>query len=118
MFSKTTLAAAAAISLFAGVSTASAATVPSSDTVSVTISYDDLDLNTNAGARAMFARITHAARQICGDQPDPQQLDRMAAYGVCMSSTTSRALSKLGSARVSAVASREAFTTLASNSGR
>ncbi|HLZ83135.1 MAG TPA: UrcA family protein [Caulobacteraceae bacterium] len=117
MFSKTTFAAIAAISLFAGVSTASAAT-PSGDTVSVTISYNDLDLSTNAGARAMFARITHAAGEICGTQPDPQLLDAQKAYKGCMSSVTEHAVAKLGSARVSAVASRQPLTTVASNSGR
>jgi UrcA family protein len=117
MFTKTTLAAVAAISLFAGLSTASAAT-PSGDTVSVTISYDDLDLNTNAGARAMFARITHAAGQICGTQPGSQLIDKVQAYKGCMSSITDRAVTKLGNARVSAVAGRQASTTMAYNSGR
>ena len=117
MFSKTTLAAVAAISLFAGVSTASAAT-PSSETVSVTISYGDLDLNTSAGARTMLARITHAAGQICGTQPDAQQLDRALAYKGCMSTVTDRAVAKLGSAKVSAVAGHQSPTAMAYNSGR
>ena len=117
MFSNTTLAAVAAISLFAGVSTASAAT-PSGDTVSVTISYGDLDLNTNTGAQAMFARITHAANEICGPQPDSQLLDRAPAYKGCMSTVTRRALTMLGSARVSAVAGRQSPATLAYNSRR
>ena len=116
MFSKTTFAAIAAISLFAGVSSASAATPPG-DTVSVTISYSDLDLNTNAGARAMFSRITHAAGEICGTQPDSQRLDAQKAYQGCMSSVTERAVEKLGSAKVSAVAGRQSLT-VASNSGR
>jgi UrcA family protein len=117
MFSKTILAATAAISLFAGVSTASAAT-PSPDTVSVTISYGDLNLNTNAGARAMFARITHAASQICGTELGAQQITQAAAYDSCMNTTTSRAIAKLGSARVSALAGRHPLTTVAYNSGR
>ena len=117
MFSKTTLAAVAAITLFAGVSTASAAT-PSGDNVSVTISYSDLDLNTNAGARAMFARITHAAGEICGAQPDSQGLDQTRAYKGCMTSVTNRAVAKLGSAKVSAFAGRSSPTTMAYNSGR
>ena len=116
MFSKTIFAAAAAISLFAGVSTASAAT-PSGDTVSVTISYDDLDLSTGAGARAMFARITHAAGQICGTQPDAKLLDKVLAYQGCMSTVTDRAVAKLGNAKVSAIAGRQSPTTMAYNSG-
>lgn len=117
MFSKTTLAAAAAISLFAGVSTASAATPPA-DTVSVTISYGDLDLNTHAGAQAMFARITHAVGQICGTQPDPQLIDKTLAYKSCMSTITDQALTRLGNARVSAVAGRPSPATMAYNTGR
>jgi UrcA family protein len=116
MFTKTTLAAIAAISLFAGVSTASAATP--AETVSVTISYSDLDLNTNAGAHAMFARITHAAGEICGAQPDSQLLDAVKSYKSCMSTVTERALARLGSARVSAVAGRQSPATMAYNSAR
>jgi UrcA family protein len=122
MFSKTALAAFAAVSLFAGASSASAATpqttAPGTNTVSVTISYGDLDLNTNAGARAMFARISHAARRICEAQPPAQALDMMAAYESCMTSVTSRALTKLGNTKVWAVAGRQAPTTVAYNSGR
>jgi UrcA family protein len=117
MFSKTIFAAVAALSLFAGVSAASAAT-PSGDTISVTISYNDLDLNTNAGAQAMLARITHAAGEICGTQPDAQQLDRVLAYKGCMTTVTDRAVAKLGSARVSAVAGRQSPTAMAYNSCR
>src|SRR5258708_4698014 len=117
MFSKTTLAAVAAISLFAGVSTASAAT-PSGDTVSVTISYGDLDLSTNAGARIVLARITHAAGEICGSQPDTRLLDQTRAYSGCMTSVTNRAVAKLGNAKVSAFAGRSSPTTMAYNSGR
>ena len=114
MFSKTTLAALAAVSLFAGVSTASAAT-PSTDTVSVTVSYKGLDLNSDAGARIMLARISHAAGEICGSQPDTRLLDQTQAYKSCMTSVTNHAVDKLGSAKVSAFAGRFSSTTMASN---
>jgi UrcA family protein len=117
MFSKTTFAAVAALSLFAGVSTASAAT-PSTDTVSVTVSYEGLDLNSDAGARIMLQRIAHAAGEVCGSQPDTRLLDKVSVYKGCMSSVTSRALTKLGSARVSSVAGLPSPTTVAYNSGR
>jgi UrcA family protein len=117
MFTNTTLAAIAAISLFAGVSTASAAT-PSGDTVSVTIPYGDLDLSTDAGARIVLARITHAAGEICGSQPETRLLDQTQAYKGCLTSVTNRAVAQLGSAKVSAFAGRSSPTTMAYNAGR
>jgi UrcA family protein len=117
MFSKTTFAAVAALSLFAGVSTASAAT-PSTDTVSVTVSYEGLDLNSDAGARIMLQRIAHAAGEVCGSQPDTRLLDQTHAYKSCMTSVTNRAVDKLGSAKVSVFAGRSSPTTMAYNSGR
>ncbi len=110
----TAMSAVAAIAL-AAASSATAAT-PSTDDVSVKVSYQGIDLNSDAGQKIMVTRITHAARQICGAQPDKWQFDASRAYDSCMTSVTDRALGQLDSAKVAANVhkGRPANLTLAS----
>src|SRR5262245_31237399 len=37
------------------------------DQRSVTVRFADLDLDTPAGASALYGRLSHAAREVCGD---------------------------------------------------
>ena len=109
------ISAIAAIGFAASVSCASAAT-PSGDNVSVKVSYEGIDLNSDAGHAIMLARITQAARQICGAQPDKWQFDASHAYDSCMTSVTDRALGQLDGAKLAAdvAKGRPANLTLAS----
>ena len=112
----TTLSAVAAIAL-AAASSANAAT-PSTDVVSVKVSYEGIDLNSDAGQKIMLARITQAARQICGAQPDKWMFDASRAYDSCMTSVTDRALGQLDSARVAANGHQARPKTLTLASGK
>ena len=112
----TTLSAIAAIAL-AAASSANAAT-PSTDDVSVKVSYQGIDLNSDAGHRIMVARITQAARQICGVQPDKWLFDAARAYDSCMTSVTDRALGQLDSATVAANVHKGRPATLTLASGK
>ena len=112
----TTLTAIAAIAL-AAASSANAAT-PSTDDVSVKVSYQGIDLNSDAGHKIMLARITQAARQICGAQPDKWLFDASRAYDSCMTSVTDRALGQLDSATVAANVHKGRPATLTLASGK
>ena len=112
----TTLTAVAAIAL-AAASSATAAT-PSAESVSVKVSYQGIDLNSDAGHRIMVARITQAARQICGVQPDKWMFDASRAYDSCMTSVTDRALSQLDSAKLAANGRHARPTTVTLASGQ
>jgi UrcA family protein len=113
----TALSAIAAIGFAAGASSASAAT-PSADDVSVKVSLQGIDLNSDAGHKIMLARITQAARQICGSQPDKWMFDASRAYESCMSSVTDRALGQLDSATVAANGRHARPTSVVVASGR
>ena len=113
----TTLSAVAAIALAAAASSATAAT-PSTDDVSVKVSYEGIDLNSDAGHKIMVARITQAARQICGAQPDKWLFDASRAYDSCMTSVTDRALGQLDSAKLSANGHQAQPKTLSLASGK
>ncbi|MDB5482342.1 MAG: hypothetical protein JWO83_3395 [Caulobacteraceae bacterium] len=113
----TALGAIAAIGFAAGASSASAAT-PSADDVSVKVSYEGIDLNSDAGHKIMVVRITQAARQICGSQPDKWMFGASRAYESCMTSVTDRALGQLDSARVAANGGQSRPMNVAVTSGR
>src|SRR5262249_48047966 len=72
MFLKTTIATLAAASMFVAASAKAGEAHP--DTSAVTVRAPDLNLNTEAGARVMLARITAAAHVVCGPQPAPVEL--------------------------------------------
>ena len=117
MFTKTTLAALAAISLVAGASAAFAGT-PSDDTLSVKVSYQGLDLSSDAGAKMMLTRITHAAREICGPGPDARLFNETRAYQACVTAITNRAVTQLDSPKVTQVAGGQASTKAVAFNGR
>lgn len=54
---------------------ASATTLASSardeETVRTTVHYGDLDLQTRAGASALYSRLSEAATHVCGDLMEP-----------------------------------------------
>ncbi len=45
---------------------ASAGTPSQLDTISVKVSYDDLNINSEAGARVLYARLQSASERVCG----------------------------------------------------
>lgn len=83
------LLAAAAL---AGAGSASAAQSAQS---SVTISYGDLDLSTRSGADALYARLSGAARLVCGDSG--RSLLEQRAWDRCYSQALSDAVERIDS---------------------
>lgn len=55
-----------------------------SDTVSVAVSYSDLDLTSTAGQDALETRISSAIRAVCA-KPDIRNLKGMTAWTRCRS---------------------------------
>ena len=89
----------------------------SDDTVSVKVSFADLNPSTDAGAKVMLRRIRNAANSICGPAPT-NPIDRMMGpYDTCIKETVSQAVSQLNSPLVTALYSgktKSAGTILAS----
>jgi UrcA family protein len=70
---------------------------------SVVVKYSDLDLDSAAGTRALFARLSAAAERACGNAPDARALQRKAQFRACYESALSRAVDKVGSRELQAL---------------
>jgi UrcA family protein len=92
------LALVGALSLAAagGVAHADAA----SDVPARTVHYSDLDLNTQAGAAALYNRIRNAAEQVCGNV-DSRRLDEAAAAKACVDHAVAASVSSVNNAKLS-----------------
>lgn len=68
------------------------------------VSYADLDLGHEAGARALLMRIKSAAKRVCGSEPDPRVVDR--SYSRCVDSALDRAVAEVNRPAVNALHAR------------
>jgi len=97
----TTLAMAGVIGSVLGGQSAAARDVPTAPTtVSVRIAYGDLDLATQAGAKAMLKRIRFAAQDACGPRPEGVFV-YSNQYADCVKAAVDRAVATLNSPVVS-----------------
>jgi UrcA family protein len=70
---------------------------------SVVVTYSDLDLNGVAGNKALYARLSAAAKRACGNAPDSRDLQRRMQYRACYDSALDRAVDKVGSRELQAL---------------
>jgi UrcA family protein len=97
-----TLALAACL-LGAVAGTAGAAGVASdADARMLRVTYNDLDLATEQGSRALYARIESAARQVCAPE-DQRNLAAVAAARSCKAQAVAQAVSTVHSPVLAAV---------------
>ena len=75
---------------FGALSSASAAT-PDNSGPSVTVRYADLNLSTDAGSRALYHRIAHAAKLVCPTD-DIRDLSRLFIARACQEAAIERAV--------------------------
>jgi UrcA family protein len=80
-------------------SSAFAATV--SDAPSVRVSYSELDLTRDAGIERLYARLRHAAAEVCGSA-DIRDLGALARQESCARQALDRAVEDVHSARLTA----------------
>jgi len=101
------LAAGAGAVLFAAAPLAANAG-PATDAPSVAVSYGDLDLQTEHGARTLLQRIRLAAQEVCPQVRDNRDLSRVEARILCLHQAVARAVQQVGSPRLAAVLSARA----------
>jgi UrcA family protein len=98
---------------------ASFADSPDSVTKSLTVKYDDLNVNTAAGAASLYSRIHAAARQVCAAPYDNNRdLASFAAKNACIQKSEARAVGDVHSGALAAYYAKKngrALTLLASN---
>jgi UrcA family protein len=91
--------AASVLSASFGVAHAAA---PADAQPATVVAYGDLDLNTEAGARALYSRIAAAAERVCPYQ-DPRDLARFAQFRSCRNAAIERAVSEVKSSQLAAL---------------
>ena len=75
---------------------------PAEDVPTVRVSYHDLNLATDQGTDALYARIVSAAYKVC--QPsDIRNLSEVAAASKCREEAIARAVRDVGNPRLAAV---------------
>jgi UrcA family protein len=88
------------------VGTAAAGVVSAStaedDVPSIIVKYDPQSLETDAGARAVYFRLTKAAEQVCPDAPRGTRSIN-AVTQQCRAQAVARAVQKINNARLAAV---------------
>jgi UrcA family protein len=70
----------------------------------VTVSYRDLNLATPEGAHTLYARITHAAHQVCS-AGDIRDLSAVAASQACQREAIAQAVGTVHSSQLAALVS-------------
>jgi len=70
---------------------------------SVVVKYSDLDLDSAAGTKALFARLSAAAERACGNAPHARDLQRQAQFRACYDRALNRAVDKIGSRELQAL---------------
>jgi len=90
----------ASITLVAVIGLFTAGTLPAAEQ-GITVKYADLDLNTVSGARALYGRISSAARTVCGYRGT--HLTDQAFWQSCYKGAVADAVSKVNSPMLTAV---------------
>ena len=83
-----------------------AAAQPADQTVSIRVSYADLDIGHSAGAKVLLHRLQAAAVQACGGMPDVRVLAQVAAFDRCRREAVGRAVAQIDSPTLDAAANR------------
>jgi UrcA family protein len=78
------------------------ATAAPSDATAVRVSYRDLDLATDAGSKALYERIRHAAHEVCAVS-DIRDLTALAQSDRCERAAVSNAVRQVHNARFAAL---------------
>ena len=69
----------------------------------VVVHYSDLDLNSGAGNKVLYARLSSAAERACGKEPNMRDLKRHAQYRACYQERLNGAVDKIGTRELQAL---------------
>ncbi len=95
-------AATICIAASLGCFTANASTAPfadgrtaDGDPLKYYVRYADLNLSNMEGVTALYARLRHAAQEVCGPDVDNRELVRVQKYGACLDQAVAQAVAKI-----------------------
>lgn len=89
-----------ALSVLAAVLLSGAAQAAEVETVSVAVSYSDLDLTTEAGQATLDTRIGAAVKKVCAKPEVIRNLKAMTAWSDCRESAATSAFDQVGAVDV------------------
>ena len=95
-----------AVGAFAGAATAQTpARIPSSQISHEDVTYSDLNLSTEEGARAFLKRLDNAAKRVCGAEPSrsPLQPRLIMTYERCVSDAVDASVAQVNAPLVVAL---------------
>lgn len=69
----------------------------------VVVDYADLDLDSVAGNKALYARLSHAAARACGPEPESKDLRGRSDYRQCREEALAKAVDRIGSPELQAL---------------
>lgn len=89
------------VTLLAMAATAGAASTAQADTMKthyddVVVRFGDLDLDSEADIKVLYARLGNAAARACGNGPVTRGMRARAEYRACVDSKLDRAVDKVG----------------------
>jgi UrcA family protein len=76
---------------------------PSAGQKSAVVRYDDLSLDSAAGVKTLYARLSIAADQVCGSAPGRVELRQVMAFRSCHASALNDAVAKIGNRNLQAL---------------
>jgi UrcA family protein len=103
----------ASLATFAGLMSSTQANADSAQVLTKTVSYDARALNSEQGARTLYARLRSAATEVCSPY-ESRELNRKAVWQSCVHNAVESAVLKVNSPLVSAVHNK---TTLRASAG-
>ena len=92
----------ASLATFAGLMSSAQANADSAQVLTRTVSYDARTLNSEQGARTLYARLRSAAGEVCSPY-ESRELSRKAVWQSCVHSAVESAVLKVNSPLVSAM---------------
>ena len=101
-----TLALAATLGT-AATARASDAARPGMVRTQVVVDYADLDLDSVAGNKALYARLSQAAARACGPEPESKDLRGRSDFRQCQEKALAKAVDRIGSPELQALHARQ-----------
>ena len=98
-----TIAFAGTLGLALAAQAGEAPTAPAEKYDDVVVRYAASDLATQAGAEALYGRLSAAAERACGNEPDFRELRARAAFKACYDAKLEKAVGKVGNPSVQAL---------------
>lgn len=91
---------------------ATASAQPAYDPVSIRVSFEGLDIQSEKGAKILLRKIENAAAEICSEQVS-SPMDELRRFRPCTQEIVARTVAQVKSPAVQALYSRKAPLTLA-----